>query len=401
MNFNINKVEDIFTLYEKNYAKEEMPIDQFVSKLKGKKILLFGAGSAGIGFLFVLRKYGIEPLAFLDNDTVKQGEYLAGLPIESPSAYNQSLHREALVIICINTDGKKFNDNWKNELRNSGPDSLVSTLRQYGYEHIIYYSEFWRCYELFRGEEWLLISCSDVPAILQNRSALSEAYACFEEYLSKETFLRYLSFRLLSRDINIPSSPIEKKYFGHSFLQLSEKECFVDGGAYNGNTLTRFLERTSGNFLAYYGFEPDPDLFKGLARVKHNMNKILQDKLKIYQNALYDETKSLRFFAMNGPGSFVHQNGPCVVQGITLNDVDFTYPPTYIKLNVEGCAIEVISGGAGGVIEAYHPSISVRLEKIHEFWEVPLLLKRINSGYRFYLRSYMGCHDLHLFAINQ
>jgi FkbM family methyltransferase len=271
---------------------------------------------------------------------------------------------------------------------------------QYGYEHITYYSEFWRCYELFRDEEWLLISCSDVPAILQNQNKISQVYGYFEEPLSKEIFLRYISFRLLSRDINIPSSPIEKKYFGHSFLQLSGKECFVDGGAYNGNTLTRFLEKTSGNFLAYYGFEPDPDLFKDLLEIKQNTGKSQQEKLKIYQNALYDETKCLRFFAMNGPGSFVHSNGPYIIQGTTLNDIDFMYPPTYIKLNVEGCAIEVIMGG-GGIIELYHPSISVRLEKIREFWEVPLLLKKINTGYRFYLRSYMGCHDLHLFVINR
>jgi hypothetical protein len=102
---------------------------------------------------------------------------------------------------------------------------------------------------------------------------------------------------------------------------------------------------------------------------------------------------------MNGLGSFVHHNGPCIVQGTTLNNINFMYPPTYIKLNVEGCAIEAIAGG-WGIIESYHPSISVRLEKIREFWEVPLLLKKINMEYQFYLRSYMGCHDLHLFAIN-
>jgi FlaA1/EpsC-like NDP-sugar epimerase len=105
MDLNINKVDDIFTLYKQKFAQAEMPIDKFIAKMRCRKILLFGAGSAGIGFLFVLRKYGIEPIAFLDNDPAKQGRYLAGLCVENPSSYNQAIRKEALVVVCINTDG--------------------------------------------------------------------------------------------------------------------------------------------------------------------------------------------------------------------------------------------------------------------------------------------------------
>jgi FkbM family methyltransferase len=393
----MNEINKIFSIYEKEYAHEKIPLDKLVCNLTQKTILLFGAGSAGIGFLLALRKYGINPIAFLDNDSAKQGRQLEGLPVYSPASLSPDIKRDALVIFCINTDGKRFNINWSSTLRNGSPDDLVENMYQLGYKNIVYYSYFWRCYDLFCGEEFPLPSCSDIPAILENKDTVLEAYNLFTDDVSKEIFLRYLSFRLLNREIEIPTTPFEKKYFFHSFLPSPSYKCFVDGGAFNGNTLIRFLSSTSRDFSAYYGFEPDAELFKELKAVVQNEHNDIQEKLHLYQNALFNKTAVLPLYSLGGPGTLVHPSGLDTTQAVTLDSIDFTYPPTYIKLNVEGCEYAAIEGGKK-VIESSRPVMSIRLLKIRNLWEIPLLLKRLYTKYRFYLRSYMGYLDFFLFV---
>jgi FkbM family methyltransferase len=394
----MHEIDGIFALYKTKYVKEEISADQLYAELNRRTIVLFGAGSAGVGFLLALQKFGIKPVAFLDNDPAKQGGILEALPIETPLSYNQKIRGDVLVILCINTDGKRFNNNWQSSFRTGNPDSLVESLHQMGYVHIVYYSHFWRCYSLFSGEDFPLPSASDVPAILKNKELILQAYSFFEESLSRDIFLKYLSFRLLHRGVSIPTSPFEKKYFNHSFMHLSDKECFVDGGAYTGNTMTNFMKSTSGKYLAYHGIEPDPTLFEKLNMETQNVDPVLKKDIFIYENALFSESRILPLYVMGGPGTLVHKKGSNTVKSITLDTMEFIYKPTYVKLNIEGCEQAAIRGG-WQIISECHPVLSIRLLKIRDFWEIPLLIKQIYEGYTLYLRSYMGYLDFFLYAV--
>jgi hypothetical protein len=121
-------------------------------------------------------------------------------------------------------------------------------------------------------------------------------------------------------------------------------------------------------------------------------------KIHLYQVALFNKDIVLPLYSLGGPGTLVHASGTDLTQAIMLDAIDFTYPPTYIKLNVEGCEYEAIEGGKK-MIESYQPTLSIRLLKIRNLWEIPLLLKRLYEGYKLYLRTYMGHLDFFLFAV--
>ena len=75
----MNRVSEIFNEYRLHQEKIEIPLEQIKKELYPykNKIVLYGAGSAGIAFLHYLIDAEIFPCYFSDGDREKHGEYLA------------------------------------------------------------------------------------------------------------------------------------------------------------------------------------------------------------------------------------------------------------------------------------------------------------------------------------
>jgi FkbM family methyltransferase len=389
------ELEEIFTTYQEKHSKAETSLEQLRVQLKPyiKHIVLYGAGSAGLGFLLALRKAAIEPIAFLDSNPAKKGQVIEGLTVHSPTEF--IANHKTLVIICINTDGQNFNGLLPQSLRKETPDSLVSDLSALGYRNVLYYQSFWRCYELFQDEKFPLPSCSDVKSILNNRTEIHNVFSFYEEKCSREIFLKYLSFRLLDSSVKIPTESVQLKYLQKDIFTFIEHECFIDGGAFNGNTIERLVETM--RVAEYHGIEPDNILFNKLERCVSTLsNKI--ESISLYSKALHNNKDIMKFYQFGGPGSLIFPLGNVQVEGITLNDMQFKSEPTYIKLNIEGCEQYAIEGGVE-VISKCAPIIAVRLLKIRDLWEIPKQLNKLFSGYKFFLRTYMNHLDFYLYAV--
>lgn len=75
----INKLAQIRQL-----KGENQQVSPSSALVKNQKILVFGSGQAAERF-FEVFQHDYQILAFIDNDQNKQGQYLKGLPIISPS----------------------------------------------------------------------------------------------------------------------------------------------------------------------------------------------------------------------------------------------------------------------------------------------------------------------------
>ena len=113
-----NCVKDIVEEYELNKKHIEIPLATVKKEIEQykNKIVLYGAGSAGIAFLHYLRDAEIFPQFFSDGDIDKHGKIVEGLEVISPESIVKKLGREALVIVTINTDGKTYCKDFKKEL---------------------------------------------------------------------------------------------------------------------------------------------------------------------------------------------------------------------------------------------------------------------------------------------
>jgi hypothetical protein len=65
------------------------------------QLVLFGAGQLGRKVLAGLRRHGIQPAAFLDNNPALQGIQIGGLPVYSPAAGAQRFGAGAVFLVTI------------------------------------------------------------------------------------------------------------------------------------------------------------------------------------------------------------------------------------------------------------------------------------------------------------
>ena len=101
---------------------------------------------------------------------------------------------------------------------------------------------------------------------------IENIYNRLEDERSKEVFQANIKHRLFGRleDIETSWSNDEENW---SLLELSDNEVFFDAGAYNGDTVKRFLSLCK-SYEHIYAAEPDPKTFKKLAIACENLKNV-------------------------------------------------------------------------------------------------------------------------------
>lgn len=388
----MSKISELFTEFQQNKDSIEISVSQMKRDLGSQihKICLYGAGSAGIAFLYYLRKVGIEPIYFVDKNAGRWGTFCEGIEIIAPEQVVYRAGADALVIVTINTDGKRYCKSFDEALRAGGHAGVHKLLRDCGVKNDIDYTFFRRVHKLFQGDPYNLPSCSDVYCMMEHQQELEYVYEHLSDELSKEVFLKIVRFRLLDDTLTIPTMPQDKQYFEYDFYDKRQDEVFIDCGAYNGISARTFLAENNGRFDSYLGFEPDEANFQALQQYVAELPEESRNKMKLYHAAVWKDEKGAKLYALKGPGSFIADIGSEDVRTITIDEALAGGRATYIKMNIEGAEVQALQG-AQKTIERYKPRLAIAgYHKTWDMWEIPKLILSYNGAYQVYLRSYMN-----------
>lgn len=384
-------IERIFEKFEEKRHQIDISIEKLRKELfpYKNKIVLYGAGSAGIAFLHYLNDADIFPVCFSDGDETKQGKKCEGLNIISPQDIISLLGKDVLVIVTINTDGQHYCRDFKQTLLKNGHQGVHKMLEDCGCEHVIDYVYFRQCFSLYEGGNYNLPACADVHLMVAHRLEIEEAYALMVDDLSRETYLKILEYRVLGTDTNIPIVSEKKQYFEYELFPKIEDEILVDCGACGGSSLKIFLKETGGKFRKYYGIEPDEANYEKLQEYVLSLPTEVQEKITIDNVAVYNSDTWTNFFVLGGPGTFASEKGPNRVKTMKIDSLLKGSSTTYIKMNIEGSEIPALQG-AEETIKRYSPRLAIMgYHKTSDFWEVPLLINKYDCNYKISLRSYM------------
>lgn len=385
-------IEDIYREYRD--SKDAMNVS--ISKVKeelgdfAENIVLYGAGSAGIAFLYYLRDAGIYPKYFADGNPNKCGGHCEGLEIIDYKEIVKRAGKRVLVIVTINTDGVKYCKSFDEALRTAGHAGVHKNLHDAGCINVIDYTYFRKCWDLFIGDRYNLPSCSDVHIMEQNFDKVCEAYELMDDEKSKEVYEKLVRFRLLDDTIRIPTEPQEKQYFEYAFFPKNKDEVFVDCGAYNGITLEAFLRENNNHFTHYYAFEPDNHNFALLSEYTNALPFEIKNKVDLINRAVYDTVGELKLYSLSGPGSFLADIGQQKTYGVRIDDIVSETGATFIKMNIEGSEMRALYGASKTITDCKPRMAIAGYHKTSDLWEVPLLIKRLNPKYRINLRTYMN-----------
>jgi FkbM family methyltransferase len=183
--------------------------------------------------------------------------------------------------------------------------------------------------------------------------------------------------------------PAPDQYFPRDLLRPRPDEAFVDGGAFDGDTL-----RTLGpNFGRAWAVEPDP----GNAS---RLRAAADPRVTVCDCALGAAPGEAPFSSDLGISSALSDTGGIRVRVETLDRLLAGQSPTFLKLDIEG-AEQAALEGAAELLGRTKPTVAVCVyHRPDDLWKIPQLLRRLLPGHRLFLRAHqVDGYELVAYAI--
>jgi FkbM family methyltransferase len=363
-------------------ARERNTFDETVGPF-GRSLVLFGAGGIGKKTLAGLRKLGIEPVAFADNNPALWEKPLFGVPVLSPKEAAARFGRTAAFVVTI----------WCGE----GRDRMrqrTAFLRELGCDRVTSFGPlYWKFSEVFLPH----YAAAPAHEVHEQSATVIETAGVWEDEASRREYLSQIRWRLLF-DFDGLADPVEHAiYFPSDLCALEGDEVFVDCGAYDGDTITSFLAQPKPGLKKVIAFEPDPESF---AKLQLKVASVAEcDRITIFKAATGSQAGKVRFSADGTPGAVVGV-GDLEVECVALDDVLAGERPTYVKMDIEGAELDAL-GGARRTIDRHGPVLAVcGYHKQDHVWKIPQLIRSMRDDYAFFLRPHLvEVWDLVCYAI--
>ncbi len=282
------------------------------------RLVLFGAGNFGRRALTGLRKIGIEPLAFADNNPAMWGKEIDGVTIYNPAEAIQRFPESVFVVTIWGAATEPTFLKINRQLSDAEVRKIV-------HFHILS----WKYPDLF-----LPYYCIDLPhKILENRGRVLTTFDLLSDDRSRQEYTAHIEWRL-RMDFNVLPAVQPHQYFPPDLFSLNSEEVFVDCGAYDGDTIHAFLN-ISPNFAYILAFEADPTNYEKLMDYTNTLPESIRAKIRLLPVAVGSMNGIVSFDGLGDPSSRIGQ-GSLTVECRKLDDLLEEVHPTFIKMDIEG-----------------------------------------------------------------
>lgn len=372
-------LDQIFSLLEAELGAvsswERSVFDQLAGAKKDR-LVLCGAGGLGRKTLAALRRVGLTPIAFADNNPNLADQSVQGVPVYRAADAVKQFGRDAVFIVTIwGAHSRDRLDQRKQQWRDLGAETVLSFMPL-----------FWKYAELLLPH----YSCDLPHKVFAQAPRIRSLAEHWSDEASRDEFLAQLRWRTELDFDALPAPVTGLSYFPQDLFRLLPTERFVDCGAYDGDTLGDFLRLTGGDFEQFWGLEPDPANLAKLRQVVAALPPAQQQRITCLPIAASDRAQTLRFSADATAASAVTADGTLEVEGQRLDALLADCAPTFIKMDIEGAELSALHG-ATGLLKQCRPILAICVYHLQEhLWEIPEWLVATLTDYDFYLRP----HDL-------
>jgi FkbM family methyltransferase len=345
---------------------------------EGRAIALLGAGQTGA---LVAHALGDAASCFLDDTPDKQGLVLHGLPVQEVDNGLRQLPDGALVVVCIFSSRHQF-ARTRERVRSVRPDCTVAS-----------FAEVLHLFEQGLPNlylDTLARQLALLPRLRTLRARLADAR-------SREVLDAHLHMRLCA---DFTAETDARDALGFLCVPDSAVLSFVDGGAFDGDTLRDFLAWRHGRFGRVVACEPDRGNADRLRGFVATLDPEARARVEVREAALWSSAGHHAFAATGQVGSALSDGGAAQVATDTLDAMDHLSDPLLVKLDVEGAEAQVLRTATAWIrrrrpllaISVYH-----RPADLAELFE---LVDAIGVPYRYHLRCHGGDGtDLMLYCV--
>ncbi|WP_367359554.1 FkbM family methyltransferase [Syntrophus sp. (in: bacteria)] len=351
-------------------AGREDRLDRAIERIRESRyVCVFGAGMTSQRIVFLLRSLFALRIDFMcDNDAAKWGKCFYGdLVCLSPAELRKHRAEVAVIVASI------F---W---------EPIYAQLCEMDFDQIYVFGE----YRLANRD--FLHDRDNLPAIRKNVLHLMEI---LEDDHSRG-ILNVLIRNWFDPDFSgavLKAICTGDSHYPMGIIDLTDQESFVDAGAYNGDTLLEFIDRTRGSFEEIHAFELDQGNFKALESTVNRLDGQTRDKIHLYPCGVWNEEKMIGYEAgyRKGEDSRISEAAGAVnvAKVVRLSDMLKDRKVTYLNMDIEGSEMEALSG-AEELLVRQKPRLAISIyHKPRHLWEIPLYLKRLVPEYKIYIRHH-------------
>ncbi len=257
----------------------------------------------------------------------------------------------------------------------------------------VYYNRFSGCkrvYEIIDSNDMLgIVEPYDDDFAVKNHDKLKEIKSAFCDELSVISFDAFIKLKVEGDNTEVKKHLLTRQYFFEDAPWiLSEKEFYLDCGAYDGDSIRSFIEATNFNGGGIIAFEPDTTTYQKLVDYLDS-NSI--DGVKALRCGVGEKKARLSF---NGDGSSsagVREDGKDVIDVVAIDDIvsESGFPVTIIKMDIEGMEISALKGAAKSIKE-YRPILMIcAYHKKNDLIDIYDTVNSMVEDYCWYFR----CHS--------
>ncbi len=350
--------------------RDSYSLDKTLQEINGSKyVCIFGIGVVSFPIISIINNFTEIKIDFLsDNDKDKWGKtYHNNLKCIAPADLEQFKNDIAILITT-----KHYKKIYK-QLLNAGFHKIYA-VNEYRLRNDKYFQD-----------------KNNIEDIKENTIKILEF---LKDERSKEIVLSLIKnwFDFDVDKVGYEEIYTNDQYYPAGIINLSDKESFVDAGAYNGDTVFEFLKKTNKRFSSIFAFELDKNNFKQMNLAINKLDINLKKKIKLYNLGLLDE-ENIVYYDTSGSGmgsTFINTINAAQDSGKTvrLSDKLKNERVTYIKMDIEGSEVRALSG-AEEIIKTQKPKLAICVyHKPEHLWEIPLYIKSIVPDYNVFFRHH-------------
>lgn len=180
-----------------------------------------------------------------------------------------------------------------------------------------------------------------------------------------------------------------KDYFDLDLIpEISENEIFVDLGGYVGDTIVDFIDTYGEMYDQIISYEVDSDNY---SKMEMNTERFIGIDLR--KKGAGSENGTM-YIKPEGSTTKVADSGENAVDIVRLDD-DILYPFTWLKMDIEGAEKDAIEGARNHITNEKPKLTICTYHSNDDIWEIPRVIKDLNSDYKLYMRYYGGENSLY------
>lgn len=329
------------------------------------EVIIVGAADEGIRLSGICDRLGIRVHAHVDDHPQKQGIMIGNRTVQPLN----SLRNRDMTIPVVIASHRVL--------------KVLERLREMGFQHVAAFGLLEVLNPvLFPPHMFYAGLLEDLVAHTERYEALMERLA---DDMSQAVLDAVLGYRL-TFDPRILLPIVEWDLYGpKNLIRYGEDEVYVDGGAFDGDSVRLFMERVRGKFSRVLAFEPDLETYRRLAE-----NFSDDPRIEPINAGLHRRKGTLRFDNAGTRGSIITEMGQITIPVVGLDEVLGSERVTFIKMNIEGAELEAIRG-AENAIRTWGPKLGISLyHNPSDLWTIPEEVTKLRKDYKLYIRQHDG-----------